>query len=584
METAMLNWCAYFGALKMGYSSRAVLVIALACLATDCSAEDASKYMFERPVPRKAYVLSISDYDHEDKLPSSIKDQTTVKAKLESLGFAVTIATDEAKRNAESLRSDLKFFFSSVKRGDIVLVYYSGHGFWFRGRNFIVPSTVDNANPPKQPGSDSPVDPEDLNVSVSEVVSFADHVGAGQATIVVDACRDAPKFPMSKADTLQKKVDLLQGASSLLFFAAQEGYSAEGSGDETQNSKYTGYWLKYLDQAGQPIIEAHRLATIQVQIATQGNQIPEVGGVYTGALYPAPSPAVLDEEKASWQAILTAGTEQDANFYVRRLPGSRFVAAARQWLVDREKQPKKTSTSQINPLAVENAGKFTTVINSRLFPVDAKKSGATLATVVPGLSGNLEFAGAQLSNGTDVATFSNPFVTARTTIDTFDRPSISGTKNLTLNKGDSFTVSNYLRVGQKNWIEASNLDGKKLYIPDATVPDLRNLATAKTRSADVTFGSDDILSPPNFTSLLGTVAELGAKNIVGVSIRIRPPASADKSYAADSSRLRLTRIRSELMGLGIQNALIGGIIEQGDGGTPENAARVTIAINPEQKP
>lgn len=70
----MLNWLAYFGTFKMGYLSRAVLVVALACFAADCSAEDTSRYMFERPVPRKAYVLSISDYDHEDKLPSSIKD------------------------------------------------------------------------------------------------------------------------------------------------------------------------------------------------------------------------------------------------------------------------------------------------------------------------------------------------------------------------------------------------------------------------------------------------------------------------------------------------------------------------------
>ncbi|WMT76316.1 caspase family protein [Bradyrhizobium sp. Ash2021] len=568
---------------EMKCFSKVAPLMALVCLAANCLADEPSKYMFERPVPRKAYVLSISDYDHEDKLPSSIKDETTVKAKLADLGFVVTIATDEAKRNADGLRTDLKFFFSSVKRGDIVLFYYSGHGFWFRGRNFIVPSTADNADPPKQPGSDSPVDPEDLNVSVAEVVTIIDHVGAGQATIVIDACRDAPKFPMSKADALQKKVDLLQGASSLLFFAAQEGYSAEGSGSETQNSKYTGYWLKYLDQSGQPIIEAHRLATIAVQLATQGNQIPEVGGVYTGALYPAPSLQVLEEEKASWQAILTAGTEQDANFYVRRLPGSRYVAAARQWLVDREKEPKKTSTSQINPLAVENVGKFSTVISSRVFPVDANKSGATLATVVPGLTGNLEFAGAQSSNVTEAGTFSKPFVTARATISTFDRPSLSGTKNLTLNKGDSFTVSNFLRVGQTNWIEASSLDGKTLYIPDAAVPDLRNLAAAKTRTADVTFGSGDILSPPNFAALSSTVSELGAKNIVGVSIRIRPPSAADQSYAAESSRLRLTRIRSQLMGLGIQNTLIGGIIEQGKGDTPENAARVTMAINRESK-
>lgn len=568
----------------MRYFARSALSIAFACLSAVCSAEDIPNYVFEQPVPRKAYVLSISDYEHEDKLPSSAKDEDTVKAKLEALKFIVTLPSDEAKKTAEGLRSDLKFFFSSVKRGDIVLIYYSGHGFWFRGRNFIVPSTVDNANPPKQPGSGDPADPEDLNVSVSEIVSLVDHVGAGQATIVVDACRDAPKFPMSKADSLQKKVDLLQGASSLLFFAAQEGYSSEGSRDPNQNSKYTGYWLKYVDQPGKPIIDAHRQATIAVQMATQGHQTPELGGVYSGALYPAPSQEILDEEKASWLAILTAGTEGDANFYVRLLPGSRFVAAARKWLADRQSQPRKTTTSQVNPLAVENAGQFfSTVLSTRIFPTDANKLGETLSTVIPGLSGNLEFSGTQRSDGENAALQSKPYITARATIDTFDRPSVTGSKLSTLNKGDSFTVSNFLRIDQKNWIEGSFQDGKKIYVPDATVPDLRNLATAKLRVSDVTFGSSDILSPPNFSSLTKTIEEIGAKNVVGVSIRIRPPTNVDKAYGGQSSQLRLTRIRSELSRLGISNALIGGIIEQGEGTTVANTARVTIAANQEAR-
>jgi hypothetical protein len=567
----------------MRHFARSVLSAAFACLSTVCSGEDGPNYVFEQTVPRKAYVLSISDYEHEDKLPSSIKDEATVKAKLEGLHFGVTLASDEAKKTAEGLRSDLKFFFSSVKRGDIVLVYYSGHGFWFRGRNFIVPSTADNANPPKQPGSGDPVDPEDLNVSVSEIVSLVDHVGAGQATIVVDACRDAPKFPMSQADSLQKKVDLLQGASSLLFFAAQEGYSSEGSNDPNQNSKYTGYWLKFVDQSGKPIIDAHRQATIAVQMATQGHQIPELGGVYTGALYPTPSQEILDEEKASWLAILSAGTEGDANFYVRLLPGSRFVAAARKWLADRQSQPRKTTTSQVNPLAVENPGQLSTVLSKRVFPTDANKLGETLSTVVPGLSGYLEFSGTQRSDGAISAAQSKPYITARATIDTFDRPSVTGMKVSTLNKGDSFTVSNYLRIGQKNWIEGSFQDGKKIYVPNATVPDLRHLASAQLRVCDVTFGSSDVLSPPNLSSLTKIVDEVGAKNVVGVSVRVRPPTTVDKTYGSESSQLRLTRIRSELARLGISSALIGGIIEQGEGTTPADTARVTIAVNQETK-
>ena len=165
---------------------------------------DSSAYMFETNVPRKAFVAGITNYLHEHPIPSASKDEASVKEKLGHLGFDVTVASDEAKADANALRQSIIEFFTTVKAGDIVVFYFSGHGFWYRGESYLVPANADNKNPPTQPDTTLPVAPEHINVSVSEIVELVEHSKPGQATIVIDACRNAPSFPMTEADRYRR--------------------------------------------------------------------------------------------------------------------------------------------------------------------------------------------------------------------------------------------------------------------------------------------------------------------------------------------------------------------------------------------
>lgn len=74
---------------------------------------------------KMALLIGNSQYQYFKKLPNAENDIEAMKNTLEKIGFTVT---QQRNLNRIDMRSALVNFEKSLKRGDMVLFYFAGHG------------------------------------------------------------------------------------------------------------------------------------------------------------------------------------------------------------------------------------------------------------------------------------------------------------------------------------------------------------------------------------------------------------------------------------------------------------------------
>jgi hypothetical protein len=129
---------------------------------------------------RLALVIGISAYnDQIGQLSKPLDDAQSIRTALEQDGFAVTPLLDATRIE---LLQGLMSFASSIRRGDIVFVYYAGHGVQVDGANFILPRDF----------SGSSADLKTKAVRLDEIIQSLNESGPKLKILVFDACRDNP--------------------------------------------------------------------------------------------------------------------------------------------------------------------------------------------------------------------------------------------------------------------------------------------------------------------------------------------------------------------------------------------------------
>jgi uncharacterized protein (TIGR02145 family) len=127
-----------------------------------------------------ALVIGNSNYKHMEYLSSPKADARAMVTKLESLDFSVTHVYDLDEAH---MLPAIKKFQRTISAGDIVFVYYSGHGGQVDKESYLIPTSVDT---------------RDENairyhaVKVEEILRRLSNGGAKLNVLILDACRDAP--------------------------------------------------------------------------------------------------------------------------------------------------------------------------------------------------------------------------------------------------------------------------------------------------------------------------------------------------------------------------------------------------------
>lgn len=312
----------------------------------------------EVPPARHALVIGNSEYDALDDVPSSSVDATRMSELLTRLGFSVTRASFQNVPQLE--RDHLVEFKRKIRDGDLIVVFFSGHGFSFRGYNYLAATELSQ-----------PATPAALSRSAVAVENLQDffscHAGAlacespGLVLFLVDACRSITEIELQEPGQPQ----VLKGGSTytkpvsatnlLVGYAAERGKTAAGTVAAGQPSIYTRFVLPELEVPGIEIEDALKNAASEVLLETGATQHPGLVVWSTTRAILQPSAQQLEDERQAWLAAVNSGEHRKVASFLRRHSISRQAALARKWLQEHPEDVVVGGFTRISPLAVERA-------------------------------------------------------------------------------------------------------------------------------------------------------------------------------------------------------------------------------------
>ena len=235
---------------------------------------------------RVALVIGNSDYPTE-RLDNPQNDANDISAALRDAGFKVIMRTNA---NTREMRQAVREFGNELRRADVGLFYFAGHGVQITGTNYLVPVAADIRNE---------ADIEDLSLDVNYVLRTMEDAQAKVRIVILDACRNNP-YSRSSRSALRGLAPITAASGSFVAFATAPGsVAADGQG---RNGLYTKHLLESLRQPDTEILHVFQRARAGVVRETAGRQTPweatsllgefHFRGVTTAAAAPAaPAPA-----------------------------------------------------------------------------------------------------------------------------------------------------------------------------------------------------------------------------------------------------------------------------------------------------
>lgn len=239
------------------------------------------------PESRLALVIGNADYK-VGPLKNPVNDARLVGDNLRSLGFEVIQRENASLRDMlESMRQ----FISRGKDSQVRLLYYAGHGFQVKGRNYLLPT-------------DSEIRAEDdvptRSADVAELLDRLGQLKTGINIVILDACRNNPfaggevlgpdgrrlKFRGTAASGL---APLEAPLGTMVAFSTAPGGVALDSPDD-RNSLYTKHLVSSLKTPGLPIEMLFKQVRLNVARETSRLQVPWESSSLTGDFCFKPSP------------------------------------------------------------------------------------------------------------------------------------------------------------------------------------------------------------------------------------------------------------------------------------------------------
>jgi invasion protein IalB len=228
---------------------------------------------------RVALVVGNASYKFMPRLTNPINDATDVEKAFKDLGFETVLATDTDR---SSMNVALDRFSKLVRGANVAVVYYSGHGMQFDGKNYLLP--IDANLETLQDVNRFALLPVD---DLSDVLSGAN--AGGLKLIVLDACRSN-----AAEQNFKNKVASVAGASRdvastrgfarvtksgliIAYSTAPNEVASDGMG---RNSPFT---RAFLNDVGMPDTDIRQmLFRVQHDVAEASGQVPEISSLYTG--------------------------------------------------------------------------------------------------------------------------------------------------------------------------------------------------------------------------------------------------------------------------------------------------------------
>ena len=294
---------------------------------------------------RVALVIGNAAYK-ESPLGNPFHDATDVAAALQEVGFRVILRRDADSRD---MRRAVREFGAELRRADVGLFYFAGHGVQVTGTNFLIPVGADIR---------SEADAEDQSLDVNYVLRTMEESQTKIRIVILDACRNNP-YPRSFRSPARGLAPMTAVTGSVVAFSTAPGsLAADGDG---RNGMYTKHLLASLRHPDSDILKVFQRTRAAVVRETGGRQIPWeatslLGDFHfrapagatrqAGAAAPvvtAPSPqADGASDRVFWESVKDTKDADELRAYLEQFPNGQFVALARARLKAIEASPPTT--------------------------------------------------------------------------------------------------------------------------------------------------------------------------------------------------------------------------------------------------
>lgn len=301
---------------------------------------------------RVALVIGNGAYRSITPLANPTNDATDMGVALRSLGFEVITQTDSSHR---AMEASIETFSRKLRRADIGLFYYAGHGIQVDGVNYLLPVDLQTSN------ESSEADVKYHAVNANYVVAkMRDANSKNLNVIILDACRNNPfrSYRSFRSQGLAR-IEGASGTTLIAYSTAEGSFAADGVG---RNSVYTKHLLKRIRHPGLDLLNVFNEVSNDVSMETNGQQKPWTEHPYVNKVFlagrgdgslPAASDKIISQGGVSaspvnqglspwWIAAgLAAGSIGSAGFLLLRPKQGR-------------KHAKETQQSSVQPSPARN--------------------------------------------------------------------------------------------------------------------------------------------------------------------------------------------------------------------------------------
>jgi uncharacterized caspase-like protein len=311
------------------------------------SPPDGGPYMAPIPPHRLALVISNASYP-DAPLAAAPVDAKQIQTALTQAQFDVT-TTEDVSTQSDLVAKVLIPFLNRVKPGDIVAIYYFGHGFSHGVDNFLMPTGASTSIPE--------ADIYDSFLPERAVRQLAAERQPGIVFLFLDACRVVIQFAAAGAPPpLVAQAPPSENAQSdfAISYAADYGDSAFAP-TESDISYYTNALTQKLPTPGLEFSELHRQLTTTVSSTSGYKQKAWLYSDLESLFYFMPTAAIQEGERQLWEATLQEGTREAVDNFLHGNRGSIYAGEAVKWLVDHPagQAGARLTYTQVSPLSPE---------------------------------------------------------------------------------------------------------------------------------------------------------------------------------------------------------------------------------------
>lgn len=192
-------------------------------------------------------------------LKNPTNDATDMAALLEKLDFEVIKVLDGTKKE---MLSSLANFSRKLKKSEVGLFYFAGHGMQVNNRNYLIPTGV------------NVLDEDDIEfeaVDAGRIISKMRAADNSFNVVILDACRNNP-FQRSFRSTSQGLARMDAPKGTIIAYSTGPGsVAADGKG---RNGIYTKHLLSSMENSGLDLQNIFNDAGMKVMAETADRQIP----------------------------------------------------------------------------------------------------------------------------------------------------------------------------------------------------------------------------------------------------------------------------------------------------------------------